>query len=138
METMMTIFRIGLPRIGPRIGGVLTMAVLALGGFSGAALAQDYNAAKAQGLLGEKMDGYVAVIGAGSAALRKLADDTNIKRKAVYAEKAKAERATVEEYAFTSGCLLISQTKPGMKYEAPGGTWETRGAGPAKRDARCP
>ncbi|HKX80274.1 MAG TPA: YdbL family protein [Novosphingobium sp.] len=121
-----------------RICVTIGAAALAVGGLSGAAFAQDYNAAKAQGLLGEKMDGYVAVIGGGSAELRKLADDTNIKRKAVYAEKAKAERATVEEYAFTSGCLLISQTRPGMKYEAPGGGWETRGAGAAKRDPRCP
>ena len=121
-----------------RICMAMGATALAFGGLSGGAFAQDFAAAKAQGLLGEKMDGYVAVIGSGSAELRNLANDTNIKRKAVYAEQAKAERATVEEYAFTSGCLLISQTKPGMKYEAPGGAWETRGTGAAKRDPRCP
>jgi hypothetical protein len=44
----------------------------------------------------------------------------------------------VEEYAFTTGCLLIAQTQPGEKYRAPGGSWETRGAGPPQRDSRCP
>jgi hypothetical protein len=44
----------------------------------------------------------------------------------------------VEEYAFTSGCLLIAQTRPGEKYQAPDGSWQTRGAGAPLRDSRCP
>ena len=71
-------------------------------------------------------------------ALRAIVDDINIKRKAVYAEKAQAQHATVEEYAFTSGCLLIANTKPGEKYQAPDGSWQTRGAGAPLRDSRCP
>lgn len=102
------------------------------------ALAQDYAAAKATGQIGERPDGYVGVVGTGTAELRRLVDDTNIKRKAVYAQQAQAEHATVEEYAFTSGCLLIAKTLPGMKYQAPDGTWMTRGATPPVRDARCP
>ena len=100
--------------------------------------AQDYNAAKAAGLIGEKPDGYVGIVGSGSPELRRMVDDTNIKRKAVYAEKAQAERATVEEYAFTSGCLLIARTSPGMKYQTPGGTWKTRDSSAPERDPRCP
>ncbi|MCB2075589.1 MAG: YdbL family protein [Novosphingobium sp.] len=105
---------------------------------AGAAIAADYNSAKAAGQIGEKMDGYVAVVGSGSAELRKIVDDINIKRKAVYAEKAQAQHATVEEYAFTSGCLLIAKTKPGEKYQAPDGSWQTRTSAPPLRDARCP
>jgi uncharacterized protein YdbL (DUF1318 family) len=101
-------------------------------------VAQDYNAAKAAGQVGEKPDGYVGIVGSGSPELRRMVDDTNIKRKAVYAEKAKAERATVEEYAFTSGCLLIAKTQPGMKYQTPGGAWKTRDSSPPERDSRCP
>jgi len=44
----------------------------------------------------------------------------------------------VEEYAFTSGCLLISKTNPGEKYQAPDGSWQTRTSAPPLRDARCP
>lgn len=121
-----------------RTVATLGAAALALAGFSGGAWAQDYNAAKASGAIGERIDGYVAVVDGGSPDLRKVVDDTNIKRKAVYAQKAKAEHATVEEYAFTSGCLLISQTRPGMKYQAPDGSWKTRGAGAPERDPRCP
>lgn len=102
------------------------------------ALAEDYNSAKAAGLIGERMDGYVGVVGAGTPELRRIADDTNIKRKAVYAEQAQSQHATVEEYAFTSGCLLIAKTSPGMKYQAPDGSWKTRTTAPPLRDSRCP
>ena len=58
--------------------------------------------------------------------------------RAVYAEKAAAAHATVEEYALTSGCLLISQTQPGEKYQGPDGSWQTRTSSPPLRDSRCP
>ncbi|MCB2061034.1 MAG: YdbL family protein [Novosphingobium sp.] len=112
--------------------GAITLA------FAGVAVAADYNSAKAAGQIGEKMDGYVAVVGSGTPELRKIVDDINIKRKAVYAQKAQAQHATVEEYAFTSGCLLIAKTSPGEKYQAPDGSWQTRTSAPPMRDARCP
>lgn len=97
-----------------------------------------YAAARAAGQVGEKMDGYLGYVVPPSAALRAVVEDINIKRKAVYADKAQANKATVEEYALTSGCLLIGQTKPGEKYQAPDGSWQTRGDGPPLRDSRCP
>ena len=97
-----------------------------------------YAAARSAGQVGEKMDGYLGIIGSATPELRAIVDDLNIKRRAVYAQKAQAQRATVEEYAFTSGCLLISQTRPGEKYQAPDGSWQTRGSGPPQRDPRCP
>ena len=97
-----------------------------------------YAAARSAGQVGEKPDGYLGTVGSASAAIQRLVDDINIKRKAVYADKAKAQHATIEEYAFTSGCVLISQTAPGEKYEAPGGVWKTRTSAPPDRDPRCP
>ena len=111
---------------------------LALGGLAGPAFAEDYSSAKAAGLIGEKMDGYVGVVGNGTPDLRRIVNDINIKRKAIYSQKAQAQHATVEEYAFTSGCLLIAKTKPGEKYEAPDGSWKTRTSAPPLRDSRCP
>jgi len=119
----------------------VSAAALALSGVASPAAAQRdpaYEAARAQGTIGEKMDGYLAVIGSGDAALRRLVDDLNIKRRAVYADKAKAASATLEEYAFTAGCIAISRTAAGEKYQAPDGSWQTRGAGPPIRDPRCP
>jgi len=118
-------------------------AALALGAavIATPALAQRdpaYAAARAAGQVGEKMDGYLGVVGAGSGELRAMVNDLNIKRKAVYAQQAQAQHATVEEYAFTSGCLAIARTAPGEKYQAPDGSWATRTSAPPQRDPRCP
>ena len=121
-------------------GPVLAAAIAALAVASPAQAQRDPAdaAAKASGQIGEKTDGYVGIVSGGTAQLRAVVDDINIKRKAGYAEKAKQQHATIEEYAFTSGCLLIAQTKAGEKYQAPGGSWQTRGAGAPDRDPRCP
>ena len=119
----------------------LSAAALAFTGIAAPAFAQRdpaYEAARSQGRVGEKMDGYLGIVGATDGTLRKLVDDINIKRRAVYADKAQAASATLEEYAFTAGCLAIARTAPGEKYQAPDGSWQTRGAGAPQRDPRCP
>ena len=97
-----------------------------------------YDAARAAGQVGEKMDGYLGIVGASNAELQRIVSDINIKRRAVYADKARAANATLEEYALTAGCLAIARTSPGEKYQAPDGSWQTRGAGAPLRDSRCP
>lgn len=97
-----------------------------------------YQAAREAGRIGEKMDGYLGIVGAADAQLRAVVDDINIKRRANYASRAQAQNATLEEYAFTQGCILISRTQPGEMYQAPDGSWAQRGSGPAQRDPRCP
>jgi uncharacterized protein len=127
-----------------RTFGKLGLAVAALavaGMIPAAALAQRdpaYAAARAAGQVGEKVDGYLGYVVPPSPSLKAVIDELNIKRKAVYAEKAAAAKATVEEYALTSGCLLISQTQPGEKYQGPDGSWQTRTSAPPLRDSRCP
>ena len=119
----------------------LSAAALAFSGIAAPASAQRdpaYEAARASGQVGEKMDGYLGIVGSADAALRRLVDDLNIKRRAVFADKAKAANATLEEYAFTAGCVAIARTAPGEKYQAPDGSWQTRGSGPPIRDPRCP
>jgi uncharacterized protein len=120
---------------------ILTLAgAVTLAGLSTAALAQRdpaYAAARAAGQVGEQPDGYLGVVGGGSAELRALVSNINIQRKAAYTQKAQASGATVEQLAFTSGCNLIAQTQPGEKYKAPDGSWQTRGAGAPQRDSRC-
>ena len=121
---------------------LLGLAAIALTlGAAGAAMAQRdpaYATARAAGQVGEKTDGYLGYPAPPSATLRSMVDDLNIKRRAVYSEKAQAAGATIEEYAFTSGCRLIAQTAPGEKYESPAGAWLTRTSAPPQRDTRCP
>lgn len=118
-----------------------TAAALAIGGLSTAAFAQRdpaYAAARAAGQVGEKMDGYLGIVGAANPSLQRLVTDINIKRRAVYADRAQATNSTIEEYAFTAGCQAIAKTVPGEKYQAPDGAWKTRTSAPPDRDPRCP
>lgn len=121
---------------------MMTLSGVALAVAPVAAMAQGrdpaYAAARASGQVGEKMDGYLGFVGTPSAALRAVVDDINIKRKAAYAAKAQSNHATIEEYALSSGCQLILNTRPGEKYQAPDGSWQTRGSGAPLRDSRCP
>ncbi len=108
---------------------------------SGAAAQRDpaYQQARAEGLVGEKTDGYLGFVTAPSPAVKALVDDINIKRKAKYTEEALANGATVEEMAFRTGCRLIKErTVPGEKYQAPDKTWKTRDANDPIVDVRCP
>ena len=119
----------------------LSAVAIALSGVAAPALAQRdpaYEAARQSGKVGEKPDGYLGIVGGGDAALQKLVDDINIKRRALYAQKAQAANATLEEYALTAGCLAISRTAPGERYMTPQGTWETRTSAAPIRDSRCP
>lgn len=97
-----------------------------------------YAAAREAGKVGEQSDGYLGIVGAADPALQRLVDDINIKRRAVYAEKAKENNATLEAYALTAGCQAVARTTPGEKYRAPDGTWQTRTSAPPIRDPRCP
>lgn len=118
-----------------------TAAALAIGLVASPASAQRdpaYQAARDNGQVGEKMDGYLGIVGASNPSLQAMVDDINIRRRAVYAERAQAENATLEEYAFTAGCLAIARTTPGEMYQAPDGTWQQRGQGAPLRDPRCP
>ena len=129
--------------ISQRIFGRALLGGLVLTGLalSAPALAQRdpaYQAARAGGQVGEKMDGYLGVVGSQPAAVERLASDINIRRRENYAQKAQEQRVTLQEYAFTQGCILIARTEPGERYQAPDGSWQTRSASAPQRDPRCP
>jgi uncharacterized protein YdbL (DUF1318 family) len=95
-----------------------------------------YAAARSAGQVGEQPDGYLGIVGAPTPALRALVNDINIRRKSAYTQGA-ASGATVEQFAFVSGCRLVAATAPGEMYQTPSGIWKQRGAGAPERDARC-
>jgi uncharacterized protein YdbL (DUF1318 family) len=97
-----------------------------------------YAAARAAGTVGEKPDGYLGIIGDADPALQRLVNDINIKRKAIYSQKALENKVTPEAYAITAGCIAVAATVPGEKYMAPDGIWHTRTNAPPIRDPRCP
>lgn len=123
-------------------GALALAAALALGSAATVSAAADrdpaYEQARADGRVGERVDGYLGIVSGETPALRRVVNDINIRRRALYAERAQATKATLEEYAFTAGCLAIARTAPGEKYQAPDGSWQTRTAAAPRRDPRCP
>jgi hypothetical protein len=122
---------------------ILSIAAAAMltAGFAGAAYAQRdpaYAAARKAGQIGEKTDGYLGVVSSAAPEIKKLVDAINIQRRAAYTKAAAAQGASVEDFAFTSGCNLIAKTAPGERYQAPDGSWQTRGSAAPQRDSRCP
>ena len=116
-------------------------AALVVGTVATPALAQRdpaYAAARANGTVGERTNGYLGIVGTPTPELQRLVDDINNQRREVYAQRAQAEAATLEQYALTAGCLAIARTTPGEKYQAPDGTWQTRTSAAPIRDPRCP
>ena len=97
-----------------------------------------YAAARANGSVGERTNGYLGIVGTATPELQRLVDDINNQRRQVYADRAQAEGATLEQYALTAGCLAIARTVAGEKYQAPDGSWQTRTSAPPIRDPRCP
>ncbi|MGV3482032.1 MAG: YdbL family protein [Sphingobium sp.] len=119
------------------IGLGLSIALAAAAGTAYAQRDPAYEAARSAGKVGEKVDGYLGVVGSQGADVEALVRDINIKRKAAYTAKAGSTGSTIEQFAFTTGCNLIANTKPGEKYQAPDGSWQTRGSGAPQRDGRC-
>jgi uncharacterized protein YdbL (DUF1318 family) len=116
-------------------------AALTFGAVATPALAQRdpaYAAARSAGQVGERVNGYLGIVGSATPELQRLVDDINNQRRQVYADRAQAEGATLEQYALTAGCLAISRTVAGEKYQAPDGSWQTRTAAAPIRDPRCP
>jgi hypothetical protein len=122
------------------LAGLAALAVIGAAAVPVIAQQRDpaYAAARSQGKVGEQPDGYLGIVGAADPTLQRVVDDINIKRRAVYAEKARENNATLEAYALTAGCQAIARTTPGEKYRAPDGSWQTRTSAAPMRDQRCP
>lgn len=90
------------------------------------ALALDLDEARAKGLLGERADGYVAVVKDDAPAeAKKLASEVNAARRTHYEEIAKRNGAPVEAVAALAGQKLIAN--------APSGHWVHDGSGWRKK-----
>jgi len=116
-------------------------AVMAFAGFATVAHAQRdpaYAAARTNGSIGEQTDGYLGIVGDATPDLQRLVNSINIRRRAVYTDRAESNGATIEAYATTAGCQAISRTVPGEKYQAPDGSWQTRTEADPERLPICP
>lgn len=89
-------------------------AILFLAAAPGA-WAEDLDAAKAAGLVGERPDGYLGLVSADAPpAVKQLVEQVNAKRKAKYTEIAKQNGTAVDAVAALAGAKLIERTPPGQ------------------------
>jgi uncharacterized protein len=101
----------------------LVLLALAL---PGSASALDLEAAKTQGLVGERADGYLGVVAAKpSADVKALASSVNAQRRAKYEEIARKNGTAVDAVAALAGEKLVQR--------APAGQWVTDAAGNWRR-----
>lgn len=94
--------------------------------------------ARAQGTVGERYDGYMGIVGAGSPALRSAVGAINIKRRSLYSSLAANKGATPQEVGLTAGCQLLARVAVGQAYLLSDGVWRRRAAGaPAPAPDYC-
>ncbi len=89
------------------------------------AYALDLHSARSAGIVGEKADGYVAVIQDSSEA-KALVAEVNSKRQAEYARIAAQNGQTVDVVAKLAAVQIIGKLNKGEYYQDPSGAWVRR------------
>ena len=119
------------------LAGLGAVALLAWGGV---ALAQGgaVRAAIGAGQVGERADGYLGIRGSVGGDVRAEVEQINIKRRALYTERAQQRGVAVEAIAAATACQAMQRVGVGEAYNS-GGGWAVRGAGdPAPKPGNCP
>jgi len=105
------------------LGALALLAACVLGAPPASASALDD--AKAQGLLGERYDGYLGVVKPDAASAKALAAEINVKRRAHYAKIASDENTQVEAVAAIAGAKLVKNAPSGQYVmPGPGASWK--------------
>ena len=89
------------------------------------AYALDLDSARDQGLVGEKLDGYVGVVkdGPGVAA---LVSEINAKRRVEYQKISAKNGKPVDVVGKIAAETIIGRLKPGNYYQGPDGSWKKK------------
>ena len=85
----------------------------------------DLSTAKAQGKVGEKMDGYLGIVQS-SSEIKALVADINAKRKSKYQQLSKQQSVPLKKIEAIAGEKAISKTKPGHYIQLPNGKWKKK------------
>jgi uncharacterized protein YdbL (DUF1318 family) len=90
----------------------------------GLAFAQTLDEARAQGILGERPDGYLGVVnGSAPAWAVTLMEDVNAQRRVKYEELAAANGTSVEAVQVVAAEKIIAKLPAGAWYMDAGGAW---------------
>ena len=112
-------------------------ALLALAGIAVAQEAPVLAQARAAGVVGEQLDGYLGFAKAPAPDVKAIVDAINIKRRAIYTDIAAKQNATVQEVATARGCeQLATRVKQGEAFGI-NGSWAVKGADAIRLPAVC-
>jgi uncharacterized protein YdbL (DUF1318 family) len=101
--------------------------LLAFGLLAGPARAASLDDAKAAGVVGEKVDGFLGVVDAKAPAdVRAMVDRINAERLAKYAEIAKKQGTPTDAVAKIAGQKLIERTPKGQYVLGADGQWRKK------------
>jgi uncharacterized protein len=107
-----------------RIGAIVLLAV-GLG--IAPAQASPLEDAKAEGLVGERIDGYVGVVDSGApGSIKSLVNQINAEREAAYAKIAQKQGAPVAAVAQIAGTKLIQRAPKGEYVMGADGRWQRK------------
>ncbi|MBI1401214.1 YdbL family protein [Hyphomonas sp.] len=84
------------------------------------------DAAIAAGEVGERIDGYLGVVGTADAATVRKVQDINNRRRAVYEQTAKDNNTTVQIVAQLAGEKQIAKLEAGQFYMDASGVWQRK------------
>ncbi len=108
-----------------RVLVVLALVLAALWPQPGAA--QDgsaLNAYRTAGVIAERFDGYVEVRAADAPSdVRKLVDEVNAKRRALYSQRARESDVSVEQVGKLFATKIVDTAPPGTYFLQPGGDY---------------
>ncbi|MBL0319117.1 MAG: YdbL family protein [Alphaproteobacteria bacterium] len=86
------------------------------------AFAVDFQQARSQGLVGEKPDGYVAVV-SGGGDVQSIVNDVNQKRKAAYQDISQKNHQPLDVVGKLAAEKIITNLAPGEYYQNGSGKW---------------
>ncbi|MDA0341967.1 MAG: YdbL family protein [Proteobacteria bacterium] len=121
-------FQVRYSRRGLILAAALMLA-LVVSGFGAIAPAQalSLDEAKAQGLIGEQLNGYIGVVpGVANPGAATLVSQINAKRRAAYQDIAKRNAIPVKSVEAVAGRKLVGRVKPGGWFKDPSGKWRRR------------
>lgn len=90
------------------------------------AAAQSLDQAKAAGQVGELPNGYLAVVGNQPAAIKRMVDDINLKRREQYRQIAAKNGTSLAAVEKVVGEKLQSRAKPGEYIADASGNWRKK------------
>ena len=94
--------------------------------------------ARASGVIGERIDGYLGFASPPPRAVRSQVEAINIRRRSLYISLARRRSVTPQEVGIAAACELFRRVAVGEAYMLADGVWRRRGAGqPAPKPDYC-